>query len=405
MDFTAADNALKEQEDLAVQIQSRLCAVPAIGPLNGGEGEAAKFAVLETILGELGFPPGLRVDAPDPRVAGGVRPNLAVRLPGRRPALWILSHVDVVPPGDESLWRTPPWEATRDGDRLYGRGTEDNQQGLVSSILAAKAAADHGGPGREVGLLFVSDEETGSGLGLAHVLEAAPDLIRPDDLVLVPDVGNEDGTLLEVAEKSILWLRLVVEGVQCHGSTPRLGKNAAVAGSDLLLRLNEALPARFSARDDLFTPPTSTFVPSRREENQPNINMVPGRDVFHLDCRLLPGLALEEVEEACREIGDIVAAIHGVSITVERAMGQAAAPPTPVDAPIVVALQNAIREVTGLEAKPQGVGGGTVAAIFRERDIPAAVWSTLCWQAHQPNEYCLLPNLISDARVMLRLMA
>lgn len=404
MDLTAADNHLKEQEELAVEMQRRLCAVPAIGPLNGGDGEAAKFAVLESILGELGFPAGQRLDAPDERVAGGVRPNLAVRLPGRRPALWILTHVDVVPTGDESLWDTPPWEATRDGDRLYGRGTEDNQQGLVSSLLAAKAAMDHGGPGREVGLLFVSDEETGSGLGLTHVLEAAPNLVSPDDLVLVPDVGNEDGTLLEVAEKSILWLRLVVEGVQCHGSKPGLGKNAAVAGSDLLLRLAAALPERFPARDDLFDPPTSTFVPSRREENQPNINMVPGKDVFHLDCRLLPGLTLEEVEAACAEIGAEVAARHGVTVAVERAMGQAAAPPTPVDAPIVTALRDAIREVTGRDAKPQGVGGGTVAAMFRERGIPAAVWSTLCWQAHQPNEYCLLGNLISDARVMLRLM-
>jgi hypothetical protein len=34
-----------------------------------------------------------------------------------------------------------------------------------------------------------------------------------------------------------------------------------------------------------------------------------------------------------------------------------------------------------------GIGGGTVAAAFRKRGLPAVCWSTLMHTAHQPNEH------------------
>ena len=49
---------------------------------------------------------------------------------------------------------------------------------------------------------------------------------------------------------------------------------------------------------------------------------------------------------------------------------------------------------------PRGIGGGTVAAFFRQQGLPAAVWMTVSQTAHQPNEFCLLSNLVGDARVL-----
>jgi succinyl-diaminopimelate desuccinylase len=47
-----------------------------------------------------------------------------------------------------------------------------------------------------------------------------------------------------------------------------------------------------------------------------------------------------------------------------------------------------------------GIGGGTVAAFFRDAGFPAAVWSTISPTAHQPNEYCSIKNIITDAKIM-----
>jgi succinyl-diaminopimelate desuccinylase len=49
------------------------------------------------------------------------------------------------------------------------------------------------------------------------------------------------------------------------------------------------------------------------------------------------------------------------------------------------------------------VGGGTVAAIFRRRGYHAAVWSTYDELAHAPNEYCVVDNLVADAKVYAHL--
>jgi succinyl-diaminopimelate desuccinylase len=46
-----------------------------------------------------------------------------------------------------------------------------------------------------------------------------------------------------------------------------------------------------------------------------------------------------------------------------------------------------------------GIGGGTVAAVFRRAGFPAACWSKLDETAHQPNEYCIIDNMVGDAMV------
>jgi succinyl-diaminopimelate desuccinylase len=46
-----------------------------------------------------------------------------------------------------------------------------------------------------------------------------------------------------------------------------------------------------------------------------------------------------------------------------------------------------------------GIGGGTVAAVFRRAGYPAVVYARLDDSAHQPDEYCVLDNLIGDAKV------
>jgi succinyl-diaminopimelate desuccinylase len=160
-----------------------------------------------------------------------------------------------------------------------------------------------------------------------------------------------------------------------------------------------ALKKRFGEKDDLFKPPVSTFEPTKMEANVPNVNTIPGRDVFYVDCRILPNYKVEGGLSVCRGFGKVVAAELEVSIQVEPVYRQEAAAPTPGDAPVVEALKKAVRKVKGLEAKPMGIGGGTVAAFFRKAGLPAAVWATESDTAHQPNEYCLISNIIADAKV------
>ena len=387
--------------DWAVELQRGLTAIPALSPDNGGDGELAKTEWLQAELARLAFDTVERFDAPDPRAAGGVRPNLVARLRGASSArtLWIMSHLDIVPPGDLSKWHGDPYVLRVEDGRLFGRGVEDNQQAVVSSLLVARAFIEAGvRPPVDLALLFCADEETGSHYGAHYLADHHPGLFGPADMFLVPDAGQPDGSLVEVAEKSIWWLRVRTTGVQCHASTPELGVNAFRAASALVTSLG-SLYTTFNAVDPVFAPPISTFEPTKKEANVPNINTLPGDDVFYVDCRVLPCYPLAEVEAEIRRLAAEVEQAWGVSIAMEDVQRAQAAPPTSLDSDVVRTLLAAVKQVHGIAPEPRGIGGGTVAAVFRQLGLPAVVYSRLEETAHQPNESCLLENVISDAKV------
>jgi succinyl-diaminopimelate desuccinylase len=404
--FETVAAKIQGYRDEAIALEQKLAAIPAISPKSGGKGELAKCRAVEEILRGIGLTQLERIDAPDPEAEGGVRPNLIARIPGAAHdrTVWIMSHLDVVPEGDLKKWDSPPFEVRVDGDKVFGRGVEDNQQGIVASILAAKALLETKTvPAFDVALLFVADEETGSVFGIQYMLKKNKDLFRPQDIVIVPDGGLPDGSMVEVAEKGILWLKIVTQGKQCHGSTPEKGINAHVAGAHTIVKLR-SLYKKFGARNEVFDPPISTFEPTKKEANVPNVNTIPGEDVFYVDCRVLPeydiGKVLRRVKTICGQTDRKL----GTKTTMEIVQRDNAAPPTASDALVVTSLQKAIKKVYSVDAKPMGIGGGTVAAHLRRGGAPAAVWARMDETMHGPNEYALLSNILGDARVMAHVM-
>jgi len=408
MGFEEVSDWIEQRADEMVRLQAELTRRPALGPQNGGEGEWEKARYLENYLTERGFSPLAHYDAPDDRVAEGTRPNLALELPGaaERPRIWVMTHLDVVPAGERAPdgtwkgWDSDPFTVRREGDKLYGRGVEDNQQAIVASIFAARALKElRIQPPRTVVLLMVSDEETGSNCGLKYVLNEYPNLFSPDDIIIVPDGGNRDGSMIEIAEKSMLWLRFSVQGRQAHGSMPHLAINAFRAASHLVCRLDEGLKARFEGHESLYDPPSSTFEPTLHEANVPNINTIPGEECFCFDCRVLPEFGLDEVLNYVRDECARLDRQFGTRTTLSVQQRLDAPPPTAADAPVVSMIRSAVARVYGVEGKPRGIGGGTVAAFFREKGLPAAVWSRCNHTAHQANEYCRISNMTGDAKV------
>ncbi|CCO24277.1 M20 family metallo-hydrolase [Maridesulfovibrio hydrothermalis] len=393
---------IDELKDTAIELHSKLVSIPAIGPDNNGSGEKEKADFIAAYLKDNGFGEVKSYNAPDERVECGYRPNLVTVIPGQDSSrtLWIISHMDVVPVGDLSLWSSDPFTMIQDGDAIYGRGVEDNHQGLVSSVIAAKALLQSGmTPGINLGLIFVSDEETGSEYGLEYMLKKHEDLFKKKDLFLVPDFGEPDSSIVEIAEKSTIWFKVTVEGKQCHASTPDHGVNSLIAAAAMIVEIPE-LKFHFDEEDELFSPPYSTFEPTKKEANVENINTLPGKDIFYIDCRVLPNYELSEVIEQVKGMALYVAEEYGVTINVEVETQNQAAPPTPVNSEIVDKVAFAINEVYGIEAKPGGIGGGTVAAHLRERGYQTVVWATLLHQAHQPNEKGSIANTLNDAKVM-----
>ncbi len=241
-EFTQLKQFIEQHTADMVQLETLLTSYPALAPENGGDGEKKKCDALEAWLKENGISRIEHFDAPDSRVSDGLRPNMIATIPGNKDDynIWVCAHLDVVPVGELSLWNSDPWRVVEKDGKIFGRGVEDNQQGLVSGVLAALSfVKQHIIPEHTIKLLFMADEEVGSAYGMNFLLREHRELFAKEDLILIPDGGDEKGETIEIAEKNIAWFRFHTIGKQCHGSRPDLGKNAKLAAAELALKAQQ----------------------------------------------------------------------------------------------------------------------------------------------------------------------
>jgi acetylornithine deacetylase/succinyl-diaminopimelate desuccinylase-like protein len=123
-----------------------------------------------------------RLDLPDtaPAVVGHIP------APPGAPTVLLYSHYDVVPPGDESLWDSPPFEPTERGGAIYGRGAADTKSNVIAHVGALRAW--EGRPPVGIRICIEGYEEIGSG-ALPSYPPTDPDLFRADALV-IGDMGS-----------------------------------------------------------------------------------------------------------------------------------------------------------------------------------------------------------------------
>jgi len=131
MDFSHLEQTIDKYRNDFIELQRLLTAIPALAPESDGDGEAKKAAALKDYLKRAGFPEPKEYNAPDERVSTKSRPNLVYIIEGQDKSrtVWVMSHTDIVPPGDLAKWKSDPYELIVDGDRIIGRGVEDTSMG------------------------------------------------------------------------------------------------------------------------------------------------------------------------------------------------------------------------------------------------------------------------------------
>ena len=359
----------------------------AVNPFHGGEGEKERADYLEKLISGMGFDVE-RFDVTDNN--GFVRSNLIVEYGDGEETIWLIAHIDTVSPGEG--WKTDPFKLYVEGDRVYGRGVSDNGIGIMASLIILKKISEGTlSPNYRLKVGFLADEEAGSKYGLKYLIGKG--VFKRGERAIVPDFGSEDGSVIEIAEKGILWLKFITHGEQTHGSRPDKGDNSFLKSMKFALELYEKLHKEFDEKDDFFEPPMSTFEPTKKETNVESINIIPGKDVHYWDCRILPRYEIDDVLNVVREVA------KNFDTDVEVVMREDPSRVDPNDW-IVKKLEQSIRNVLGVEPKLIGIGGGTFAGILRKAGVPSVVWNIRSGTEHKANEWEFLSNYVKTADVI-----
>jgi len=389
-----------------VNSSKKFISINSVNPRTGGPGEKEAAEWLESLLKQWNFDEIKRYDAPDEEVKYGYRPNIVATYKGTDPdkTIWFVTHMDKVPAGDLSLWDTDPFTPVEKDGKIFGRGSEDNGASLIATIYAVKSIMDLGiRPKNNIAIALVSDEETGSDFGIKYLLKQG--IFEKEDWFYVPDAGNSKGDFIEIAEKSIMWVKITTKGKQGHASMPNVSINAHRAGMQFALACDKYIHENYNLKDDLFDYPYSSFEPTKKVTNVENVNTIPGTDVVYFDGRILPNYDIEELINELKKLSKEFEKKLNVRIQIEPYHVEKAAPSTSQNHSSVILLKESIKELRNFEPTVGGIGGGTCAAIVRRAGFPAVVWSTIDGTAHQPNEYVKVANLIEDTKVFGYLMS
>jgi len=378
--LTALMQDLAGQHEQVVAIQRELIKRPALNPEHQGDGEHEKAQWIESWLREHGYTEVIRLDSPDERVPTKMRPNLVIQYPETSPeqpspTLWLIAQMDINPPGELMGWQGTPYAVRVDGDHLHGAGAEDNNQGITSCLLLLETLKRRqAAPPTRLGVIFTAGGNSNRDLGLDYILANNPELFAPDDLFVLFEYGDRLGSLIDVAEKRYLWLKISVRGRPAFAAHPYEAVNPVPAAVELMYSLN-SLNRIFPQTNDLFLNPGNFFTLTRVEETNQAVNYIPGEMTFHMDIRLLPECDPEEVLKVITHQASLVEQRYRTPIFVEQIGLGKPGLPISTEAPLVRELQKTIKDLLEVEARPVGLDGTTLANFLRFKGFQAVAWS------------------------------
>ena len=324
-------------------------------------------------------------------------------------SLLLNAHVDVVPTGPLSRWRSDPFSGDVHDGRLHGRGSCDTKAGLVAAVLALRALADLGvAPVGDVLLQAVTGEETGGAGTLTAVLDGhladAAVVLEPTSLRACP------------VQSGSLSAHLVVHGRGSHGSTAHAGVSALDVFDDVRARLRVWQEARTRVVPDDVAALYAGADDDGRHAVAPLSwgrvaagdwpSSVPERLVAEGRVGIPPRVEADDVRRGLA--AEVAAATASAPLPAQLSETEPVfeAGWTDPDHPVVRALQGATAAVTGADLPVRGVPYGCdLRLLTRYGGVPSVVFGPGdVADAHAVDESVELAQVSDAAAVLARLV-
>lgn len=354
----------------------------------------------------------------------------------------ILGHIDVVPIGDESKWKFPPFSATEEDGYIYGRGAQDDKGPTIAAMYAVKALLDAGVKfGKRVRFIIGGDEEnlwrciakyTENGeeipsMGFTPdssfpVTNAEKSLVQfylrgkgSKDLSLnisgalnaVPGVANYIGKLADKLAEKLDELKfdyekdgesITVIGKRVHAASADKGVNSIERLCKALYEIGvEDDVVRFVA--ELSDSVGSKILPNCIDDVSGTLTLNLGELIINekeskigFDSRVPVKFTIEDLEDAVKE----KAANYGLEF---EEFDRLKSLYVPADSELIKTLVSVYEQETGLEGTPKSSGGATYAKALDNCVAFGAMFPFDEKTEHQENERVNIKNMIKATEI------
>ena len=354
----------------------------------------------------------------------------------------ILGHLDVVPIGDESKWKFPPFSATEEDGYIYGRGAQDDKGPTIAAMYAVKALLDAGVKfGKRVRFIIGGDEEnlwrciakyTENGeeipsMGFTPdssfpVTNAEKSLVQfylrgkgSKDLSLnisgalnaVPGVADYAGELADKLAEKLDELKfdyekdgesITVIGKRVHAASADKGVNAIERLCKALYEIGvEDDVVRFVA--ELSDSVGSKILPNCIDDVSGTLTLNLGELIINekeskigFDSRVPVKFTIEDLEDAVKE----KAANYGLEF---EEFDRLKSLYVPADSELIKTLVSVYEQETGLEGTPKSSGGATYAKALDNCVAFGAMFPFDEKTEHQENERVNIKNMIKATEI------
>ncbi|HEX5143622.1 MAG TPA: M20 family metallopeptidase [Mycobacterium sp.] len=369
MTSVVAPSAVDRQE--LVDLTTRLvaegqpwCENSLDGPLRPPEEERIARP-LANLLQEWGFTVELVGRTPQ-------RPNvIATKRFGEGPTLMLNDHLDTYPSGPPSRWRVcaeSPYRAVELDGRIYARGTSDTRANLAALLTAAKRVVANP-PARGTLLLALTVDEERNGVDGSKFLVEEYGL-RPDASITVEPTAwardGHNGIALAVAQTGHALLDITARGRSSHIWRPDTGANPARFLADALADIAAHPVAQWPVSVvglSAGEAGMAQFTPLHASARIAAVNIGP---------EVTAGGLLAEFQRRLTALRP-----EGIEVDVDFVAGPtfvAGTQPLSAHDPLVAALSDAYREVTGTDVRTYTKPAFNDTIRFRHAGIPAVTF-------------------------------
>jgi succinyl-diaminopimelate desuccinylase len=303
--------------------------------------------------------------------------NLITKIGTGKEKIIFSGHLDVVPVGEDSQWKYPPFSAEEIDGKLYGRGACDMKGGLtmlIGTIINLKKYPELL-ENYTIFFLGSADEEA----GMTGAYNCARKGIMKDSVLLI--IGEPTNMNIGIAEKGLLWADIHVYGKAGHASTPELGINSIEGTLNIIPQLYNCLD---NVENRVLG--SSTLNIGKISGGIAN-NIVPDKTILSIDYRYIP-------EQDYTRLNESLLAIDASPCKVEvKVTHTLPALQTKTEIPFIQNLKKISgKEIIGL---PYATDAGVL--VQKKNPTPFVIYGPGDpGVIHKPNEYIMIEDVLKS---------